>query len=305
MIKYSVIIPHYNSIDKLTRLISTIPKRFDIEVIIVDDNSDLSNNSQLEELCQNHSLYYNTSLNKGAGSCRNIGVQHSQGSYILFADADDYFLNDAFLIIDEKIKANNNFDIVFFKPTSICDIEGVISDRHLYYSKLVDEYIYNDSQNIRFEFHPPWSKVYRTDFIKHNNIKFDEVIASNDVMFSLVSGHLAQVVLAFSEEIYCVTRGVNTLTVSFNDEILLSRLLVNINKVRYIKKNNINISKMSLIGFVKTYYKVLDINALNVLLKLYLDNSITFFPSSYLNYIKKPKSFFSRRKCSATDKKYK
>jgi len=40
MIYYSFVIPHYNTPDLLQRLIDSIPQREDIEVIVVDDNSD-------------------------------------------------------------------------------------------------------------------------------------------------------------------------------------------------------------------------------------------------------------------------
>ena len=40
MIYYSFIIPHHNTPDLLKRLIDSIPQREDIEVIVVDDNSD-------------------------------------------------------------------------------------------------------------------------------------------------------------------------------------------------------------------------------------------------------------------------
>ena len=38
-VTYSVIIPHYNIPTLLQRCLSTIPKRKDLEIIIVDDNS--------------------------------------------------------------------------------------------------------------------------------------------------------------------------------------------------------------------------------------------------------------------------
>ena len=39
--KYSVIIPHKNTPELLQRCLASIPKRVDIQVIVVDDNSDL------------------------------------------------------------------------------------------------------------------------------------------------------------------------------------------------------------------------------------------------------------------------
>lgn len=39
--KYSVIIPHKNTPELLRRCLSSIPKRGDIQIIVIDDNSDL------------------------------------------------------------------------------------------------------------------------------------------------------------------------------------------------------------------------------------------------------------------------
>ena len=37
---YSIVIPHYNIPDLLERALNSIPQREDIEIIVVDDNSD-------------------------------------------------------------------------------------------------------------------------------------------------------------------------------------------------------------------------------------------------------------------------
>ena len=38
-IKYSIIIPHYNTPELLLRCVTSIPERNDIQIIVVDDNS--------------------------------------------------------------------------------------------------------------------------------------------------------------------------------------------------------------------------------------------------------------------------
>lgn len=40
MINYSIIIPHKNIPDLLQRCLNSIPRRTDIQIIVVDDNSD-------------------------------------------------------------------------------------------------------------------------------------------------------------------------------------------------------------------------------------------------------------------------
>lgn len=92
-IQYSIIIPHYKSIDSLAKCIHSIPDREDIQVIIVDDNSGIEK-SVFESSClknrQNVLVIYEQQ-NNGAGHARNVGLREAKGNWILFADADDYF----------------------------------------------------------------------------------------------------------------------------------------------------------------------------------------------------------------------
>ena len=44
---YTFIIPHHNSPELLNRCLDTIPKRSDIQIIVVDDNSEASKKPQI------------------------------------------------------------------------------------------------------------------------------------------------------------------------------------------------------------------------------------------------------------------
>ena len=41
MFNYTLIIPHYRSVDTLHRLLLSIPDRNDIQILVIDDNSSL------------------------------------------------------------------------------------------------------------------------------------------------------------------------------------------------------------------------------------------------------------------------
>lgn len=76
MINYSIIIPHFNAKELLDRCINSIPKRNDIQIIIVDDySSEDIYHSILEKynLLENIEIYQNEK-NLGAGFSRNYGI---------------------------------------------------------------------------------------------------------------------------------------------------------------------------------------------------------------------------------------
>ena len=88
---YSIIIPHKNIPDLLKRCLDSIPRRNDVQIIVVDDNSDpekvdFSNFPGVGEKCVE---VYFTKEGKGAGFARNVGLKYAIGKWVLFADADD------------------------------------------------------------------------------------------------------------------------------------------------------------------------------------------------------------------------
>lgn len=92
--KFSVIIPNYNSEKWIIRLLDSIKAQTfkDYEVIIVDD---ISQDSSVDQIKNYKGLDIKLSINKHKrynGGTRNKGVDLASGDYILFCDCDDYFL---------------------------------------------------------------------------------------------------------------------------------------------------------------------------------------------------------------------
>lgn len=52
---------------------------------------------------------------------------------------------------------------------------------------------------------PPWSKSIRNSLLHENDIIFDNVKVSNDVMFSTKVGYYAKNISVDSPNIYCIT----------------------------------------------------------------------------------------------------
>jgi len=217
MKKVSIIIPHYNSKVSLQVLLNSIPDKNWIEKIVVDDNSNFDIFT-LEKEYKTVRFHKLNKSRKGAGAARNEGLKHVNGDFILFADADDYFTKNAFKIIENELLNDN--DVVYFPPTSIYPKTGEIANRHWASCLLIDDYIRNKKKEIFFKFYEPWSKLIKTKLILKNNLKFEEIPASNDILFSLQVAIYSKNISVCNETIYVITDTLNSL-IKQTDEIVL------------------------------------------------------------------------------------
>lgn len=115
MKKVSVIIPMYNQEKLIIDALESIPKRDDIETIVIDDKStDKSIESVAKYIYSNPNkdikLLYN-SENKGVGYTVNVGYEFAKGEYMVLLGSDDYFITDEFL---KCIKELDGTDLVYF-----------------------------------------------------------------------------------------------------------------------------------------------------------------------------------------------
>ena len=108
MINYSIIIPHKNIPDLLTRCVNSIPQRGDIQIIVVDDNSDQAYLDIFPSFYRSDLEVIFTKEGRGAGYARNIGLKRAKGKWLLFADADDYYTGGFLDVLDKYKETSNN-----------------------------------------------------------------------------------------------------------------------------------------------------------------------------------------------------
>lgn len=159
-INYSIIIPHKNIPELLQRCLDSIPRRVDLQIIVVDDNSDLdkvdfSHFPGMNEECVE---VYFTKEGKGAGYARNIGLQHAVGKWLIFADADDFF-NCGFLYSIDKYR-DSLYDIIYFGVNSVFSDSLKITNRGERVNEFVERAILtNDFNPLRFKLYGPMSNL--------------------------------------------------------------------------------------------------------------------------------------------------
>ena len=204
MTHYSIIIPHKNSPELLTRCVHSIPQRDDIEIIVVDDHSDADKLPTLDARDGLNVIL--TTAGKGAGYARNVALQQAHGEWLLFADADDYFLPDAFAIFDKHL--NSKSDIIYFTSQSVFSDTLEPANRQMTVLPLLLNYNKDDKDSeyrLRFGYNEPWGKMIRHEMVKTHHITFDEVRWANDFMFSTKIGYYADSITVDLSPVYCIT----------------------------------------------------------------------------------------------------
>lgn len=115
-LKCSVIIPAYNAEKFITNCLKSIPKRDDIEIIVVNDGS----TDRTIGYLKNYKRFGYSDLkiidyseNKGVSYARNKGIEESKGEYLLFVDSDDYLFPEVFdKIVDNYL--TGEYELVFY-----------------------------------------------------------------------------------------------------------------------------------------------------------------------------------------------
>lgn len=116
--KFSVLIPVYNTEKYLEECLQSVLNQTyqDFEIVIVDDGS----NDKSALICDRYQESYSNQIkvihqeNQGQLASRCNAIQIAQGEYILFADADDLVVENAFEIINKQLTAYQNPDMLVY-----------------------------------------------------------------------------------------------------------------------------------------------------------------------------------------------
>ena len=240
IINYTVIIPHKNCPDLLERCVDSIPIRNDIQVVVVDDNSDnVEKIKELESKYHNRNiLFVYTKDGKGAGFARNQGLNMAKGKWLLFSDSDDFFAENAFSCFDEYL--DSEYDIVFFKHQGI-DSETLAplersGLRNEFVENFVNSHLLYWENKLRYNNDVPWAKMVRHAIVLEEKIKFDEVPASNDTMFSVYCGYYAKSIAADNRIAYVAVTRFGSISKTKNKERYWSSFKENVLHNEFVKK---------------------------------------------------------------------
>jgi len=212
---FSIIIPHKDIPDLLERCLKSIPQRNDLQVIVVDDDK-----------------------RRGAGFARNVGLEQAKGRWLIFADADDFFLPDFEKMLDRY--ADSDADMICFANT-VADSDNLSKEiehpQFDMYSKIAKAR-HCGMDIIRYDTGVVWCRFIKRELVERVGAKFQETICRNDTLFAVMIGSAATKILLDETAIYCYTKRPDNTVDNQNLKFEIVRFSVSKSVMKYLKSRN-------------------------------------------------------------------
>lgn len=235
----TVVIPHFNSQETLTRLLHSIPTLPWVEVLVIDDHSTIPISKSLTDEFNQVQFLSNTIGNKGPGSARNLGIEQAKGDWILFADSDDYFLENSFLFIEKQLKSHS--ELILFYPTSVNTDTGEDGKRHLYITKLINEFKETKSRDSLYKFLSTWSVLVSKNLLSKHNIRYGDIMTGEDMIVSTkIKFYANEIQVADVTPIYCVTESNSSLMNRKSEKLSWQRFYATCEVNKFFNQNNLS-----------------------------------------------------------------
>ena len=252
-ILFSVIIPVYNVENYLYDCIKSVLKQnfTKLEIILVNDcSTDKSGEicSSLAEKYNNLQVIHNKE-NQGVSRSRNVGINASNGHYIIFLDSDDYLLEGGLSGIENLIKDKNYPDVIVIEkfltrrePASFTT-HSLFNDRFAR-SVTTEDVIRNFNNNKNF-YGNCWCHIVKRRVLVQNELFFSPNISyAEDQEFVAKLFCFSNSFAFYRGTFYCKRTGSGTLTHKLNYETGISCLKIVNGLCEFIRANNFSAIKL-------------------------------------------------------------
>lgn len=181
--KLSIIIPAYNASKTIDRCLSFIVNQSfdDYEVIVIDDCSEDNTTDIIIEYQNRYGdkivVLRTEEHGGGPGLARNLGIDKATGKYISFVDADDWIDSSLYSVVLSYLEISDADVAVFgvkdeYLESSFSQIRYNYALHNIIDNKfalnMLSHLYNNDSYISPMACH----KIYKSDFIKTNNLSF-------------------------------------------------------------------------------------------------------------------------------------
>lgn len=195
--KISIIVPVYNASHYLCECIESILSQSfkDFELILINDGS----TDDSLDICKKYErsddrIIVVNQANSGVSKARNRGLDVAKCEWITFADADDYFLDDALSTLYERA-IQTGTDLVLANAMKLKN--GKLSELH----KLKNEVLPNAIISIKH--FALWGYLFNADIIRKYKLRFIEGLAySEDRLFIYQMARYCKTIAFCNKPIY-------------------------------------------------------------------------------------------------------
>ena len=199
MVKFSIIIPVYNSEKYICQCIeSVINQTFsDFELILVDDGSrDNSGNICAEYATKDNRIKVLRKNNAGAHFARKSGLAAASGEYVCFVDADDY-IDSGYLEAFVKIIDEHNPEVAMVDTIRFDDSKQTVLPNALDEGLYIEERLSEVKKNLIHSSNLPkgnlgpitlslWNKCYKKGIISvHLNNLTENIVLGEDMAITM------------------------------------------------------------------------------------------------------------------------
>ena len=190
MDKVSVITTFYNAERFVLQAVNSVNQQiidgFEVEYVIVDDKSPDNTRKIIEDFINNHAnpaidyRIIEPNENLGCGGARKFGIDNSTGNYLMFLDADDYYINRDFIMRAYNTIKKEQADIVeygvLFNQQNGQQINNSARERIVIDNPIIAEIALFKDNLIKFNV---WSKIYTRDIV--NTLPYSTARTYEDV----------------------------------------------------------------------------------------------------------------------------
>ena len=183
----SIIIPVYRVEDYLSKCLdSVISQTYEnIEIILVDDGSD----DNCPKICDDYSKKDNRikvihKSNGGLSDARNVGIENSNGDFIVFIDSDDYvsnnYVEELFNLISDN-KADIGITTHYIVNENNKKPRYQFSSFELNSHDILDRMLYDEDIDVS-----AWGKIYKRELFQNTRFPFGRFYEDAATFYQLV-----------------------------------------------------------------------------------------------------------------------